>query len=435
MQVNVEEVSPVQKRISIEIPAERVDAEIDKVYANIQKKAKLQGFRPGKAPMQLIKRSYSDAMREEVMRRFFEQTLYQAIDEHKLEPVDAPVVESDPLVAGSPFKYSALVEVMPQILLNDYEGLAVNREKYAPSPAAIEGELKRMQENMAQLAPEEDGTAVENGHVVILDYTFSVDGIPEEDSSEQDAQVEVGANRLLPGFESQLVGMKVGENREISITLPDEYRNPQAAGKQAVFSVTLKEVKRKELPELDDEFAQQFGEYETLEDLRAKMSEYREKHETDRIAAAVREQLVKALVEKNPLDVPESMVKRQLEVMLETLKNRLSSQRMTMETMGLNEEEFRTHFREAAVEKVKGGLLLMALVEKENISSTEQDLEQRYEKISGGNPDMLTRVRDYYASNRQALNALHSEIKEEKAIELLLQKAAVTEVEPQAVEE
>ena len=429
MQVNVEEISPVKKRISIEIPAERVDSEIDKVYANIQKRAKLQGFRPGKAPMNLIKRSYSDAMREEVMRRFFEQTLYKAIDDHKIEAVDAPVVESDPLEPGSPFKYSALVEVMPQILLGEYEGLAINREKYTPNPDAIEGELKRMQENMAQLVPVADGAAVENGQVAILDYTFTIDGMPEEESSEEDAQVEVGANQLLPEFEAQLVGLTSGESKVITVTIPEGYRSEAAVGKQGTFSVTLKEIKQKELPALDDEFARQFGDYETIDALRAKMAEYREQHEQDRIAGAVKEQLIKALVEKNPLDVPDSMVKRQLDHMLQTLKTRLQNQRMTMENMGLNEEEFREHFRDAAAEKVKGGLLLMALVEKENISVSDEDYEKRYETFAGANPEMLGRVRDYYAANTQAKNNLASEIKEEKAVELLMQKAVITEVD------
>lgn len=432
MQVHVEEVSTVQKRINIEIPAERVDAEIEKVYAGIQKKAKLQGFRPGKAPMQLIRRTYSDAMREEVMRRFFEQTLYQAIDEHKIEPVEAPTVESDPLEPGAPFKYSALVEVMPQILLKDYEGLEITRERYTPNPDAIEGELQRMRENMAQLAPAADGVTVENGHIAILDYTFTVEGIPEEDSSEDDAQVEVGANRLLPGFESQLVGMKAGESRDIAVTLPEGYRNSAAVGKDGVFHVTLKEIKCKELPELDDEFAQQFGDYETLEDLRAKMFEYREKHETDRITGDIREQVIQALIGKNPLDVPDSMVRRQLEYMLENLKNRLKSQRMSLEMMGLDEKGFNERFRDAAADKVRGGLLLLALVEKENISVEDGDLEKRYETLAAGNPDMLDRIREYYASNRQAQNTLASEIKEDKAIELLLSKAVITEVDPPA---
>jgi trigger factor len=429
MQVTVETINPVTKKVFIEIPAERVDAEIEKTYAGIQKKAKLQGFRPGKAPLQLIKRTYSDTMRDEVMRRFYEQTLFKALDEHKIEPVDSPTIESDHLEQGAPFKYSAVVEIMPEILLNSYTGFEVSKEKFILNPENIEGEIKRMQENMAQLIPLDEDAVVENGHSVTLDYDFSINGFPEESSSAQEAELEVGAQKMPAGFEEQLVGMKCGEAKVISITLPEGYRTKEAAGKEGVFAVTLKEVKRKELPALDDEFAQQFGEYETMDQLRAKMSEYMEKQESERIENELKERIIQVLIEKNPLEVPQSMVKRQLDHMLENLKNRLKGQRMSIEMMGLDDDGFRLRFRDSAEDKVKGGLLLMALVEKENISVSDEDLAQRYELISAGNPDMLGRIKDYYSTNKNALNSIISEIKEDKAIRFLLDNAVVTEIE------
>ena len=429
MQVTVETVNPVTKKVSIEIPAERVDAEIEKAYTGIQKKAKLQGFRPGKAPMQLIRRTYSDTMRDEVMRRFYEQTLFKALDEHKIEPIDSPSIESDVLEQGAPFKYSALVEIMPEILLNEYTGFEISKEKFALNPDNIEGEIGRMQENMAQMIPLDEGALVEPGHTVTLDYTFSVEGFPEEGNTAEDAELEVGSNRMVPAFEEQLVGMKCGEQKEIRITLPEDYRNKDAAGKEGIFQITLKEIKRKELPALDDEFAQQFGEYETMEQLRAKMAEYLEKQETERIENELKERVIQALIQKNPLDVPQSMVKRQLDHMLENLKNRLKGQRMSIEMMGLDDDGFRLRFRDSAEDKVKGGLLLMALVEKENITAGDDDLAERYEQIAAGNPDMLGRIKDYYSSNKSARNSLISEIKEDKAIRFLLDKAVITEVD------
>ena len=429
MQVTVETVNPVTKKVFIEIPAERVDAEIEKTYANIQKRAKLQGFRPGKAPMNLIKRTYSDAMRDEVMRRFFEQTLFKALDEHKIEPIDTPAVESDPLEQGTPFKYRAVVEIMPEILLSDYTGLEVKKEKFVLNQESIEGEIKRMQENMAQLVPLDENAAVEEGNIVSMDYDFSVEGFSGESSNAQDAELEVGAKRMPEGFEEQLIGMKCGESKTITITLPEGYRTKEAAGKPGVFIVTIKEIKRKELPELNDEFAQQFGEYETMEQLRAKMTEYLEKQETERIENELKERVIQALIEKNPLDVPQSMVKRQLEHMLENLKNRLKGQRMSLEMMGLDEDGFRLRFRDSAEDKVKGGLLLMALVEKENVTATDEDLQARFEQIANGNPEMLARVKDYYQANKNAQHSLTSEIKEDKAIRFLIDNAVVTEVE------
>ena len=429
MQVHVEDISSVQKKITIEIPAERVNKEIDKAYSAIQKKAKIQGFRPGKAPMQLIKRTYSDAMRDDVMRRLYQETLYKALDEHKVEPLDAPTIESDILEPGIPFKYSAIIEVMPQILLNEHTGLIVKKEIYVSKPESIDGELKRMQENMAQLIPLEEGAIVENGHTVSVDYSIVVDGSPEENSGNQSAEVEIGSNRLIPGFEEQLIGLKSGESKEFTLDLPAGGDGTESAAKRGLFSVKVNEIKRKELPELDDEFAQQFGEYDTMDELRAKMVEYHEKHEKERIENEFKERLIQELIRKNPLDVPESMVKRQLDHMFENLKNRLKSQQMSLEMMGLDAEGFRARFRDDAIDKVRGGLLLMALVEKENITVSDDDLTAHYEKIAAGNPDMLDRIKEYYTSNQNAKNSIISEIKEDKAISYLIEHAVVTEVD------
>jgi trigger factor len=234
---------------------------------------------------------------------------------------------------------------------------------------------------------------------------------------------------MVPGVEEQIVGMKCGETKEIRVTLPEDYRNKAAAGKEGIFQVTINEIKSKELPELNDEFAQQFGDYETMEQLRAKMSEYLEKQESERIENDLKERVIQALIQKNPLDVPQSMVKRQLDHMLENLKNRMKSQHMSMEMMGLDDDGFRLRFRDSAEDKVKGGLLLMALVEKENITAGDDDLAERYELISGGNPDMLGRIQEYYSTNKAARNSLISEIKEDKAIRFLLDNAVVTEVD------
>lgn len=429
MQVQVETINPVTKKINIEIPAELVDVEIEKAFAAIQKKAKLQGFRPGKAPMALVKRTYNDAMNDDVMRRLYDTTLYKALTDNKIEPIDTPIVDSGTVKQGTPFKYSAVVEVMPEILLKDYTGLEITKEKYVLNQDSIEGELKRMQENMGQLVPVEEGAAVENGHVVLVDYSFSVEGCPEETTSAENAEVQVGAQLLMPGFEEQLVGMKCGESREVKVILPEGYRTPAAAGKEGVFQVTLKDIKRKELPELNDEFAQQFGDYETIDQLRAKMAEYHQKQELDRLEAELKERTVTALVAKNPLDVPNSMVKRQLEHMLDNFKNRLKSQRMTMEMMGIDDDAFRVRFADLAVEKVKGGLLLMALVEKEDISISEEEIEQKYEEMAAGNSEMLGRIKDFYSSNSNGKHSLISEMKEDKAIRFLIDNAVITEID------
>jgi len=429
MQVQVEEISSVKRKVSVEVPAERVNAEIEKTYAGIQKKATLSGFRKGKAPMQMIKKFYRSAMQDEVMRRLYEQTLFPALEDHKIEPVEAPLIDDIALIEeGTPFKYSALIEIMPQILLQEYKGLAVKKERYNADAKAVEGEIERMRENMAQLVPVEEG-AVENGMVLTVDFTMTVPEHPEEETSGQDASVEVGTGRLLPGLEEGLLGMALGETKEINVTMPSDSPNTEVAGKQGVFKITLKEMKKKELPELNDEFSQQFGDFETLEEMRTKLGEMREQHELDRIATDLKTRIIDALIEKNPLEVPDAMVRRQVEFMLDNFKNRLKGQNMSLEMMGLDENGFRQRFWSEAAQKVKGGLLVMALVEQENIAVEESDFEARYAKIAAGNEGMLEQIKQFYANQANARNSLIAEIKEDKAIAYLLENAVITEVD------
>lgn len=428
MQVNIEEISPVKRKVSVEVPADKVATEIEKTFANIQKKATLSGFRKGKAPIHMIKRFYHGAMQDEVMRRLYEQTLFPALEQHKIEPVDAPLIDEMATVEeGAAFKYTALVEIMPMILLQDYKGLQVKKEQYQPSPEAVEAEIERMRNNMAQLEPLEDGV-VASGQVLTVDFSFKMPEHPEEETSGTDTQIEIGGAPLLPGLEEGITGMSIGDTRDVQIVFPEGHSKPEIAGKSGTFTITVKEIKKKDLPDLDDDFAQQFGDFDTMEDMRTKLSEMREKQELERISADFKHRVVDALIEKNPLDVPDSMVKRQLDFMIDNLKQRLERQRFTLEMMGMTEETLRQRYAAEAVQKVKGGLLVMALVEKENISVSDEDLEARYVEIAAGNDDMLPRIRDFYSNQPNVKNSLIAEIKEDKAIAFLIENAEISEL-------
>ncbi len=432
MQVKVEEISPVKRKISIEVPVERVNDEIHKAYTGIQKKATLSGFRKGKAPMQMVKKFYRGTMQDEVMKRLYEETLFPALEKHKIEPVDAPLIDDMELVTeDEPFKYSAMIEVMPRILLTDYKGLNVKKERYVEDENAVKAEIERMRQNMAQLIPVEDEDGeVEKGMVLTVDYSSSVSGNPEEDSNGKDVTIDLSTGDLISGLEDGLIGMRIGESKSIDVTLPENSKNKEIAGKPGIFSVTLKEIKRKELPDLDDEFAQQFGDFETLDEMKAKLAEMREKQELDRIQNELKAGIIDALIEKNPLEVPESMVRRQLDFMLENFKNSFKGQKLSLEMMGFNEDTFRKRFWDEAVRKVKGGLLVMALVEQENIVVEQTDLEARYAEIAADNEDMIARIEEFYKVQTNARNSMIAEIKEDKAIDFLIKHAVITEFEP-----
>ncbi|CAG1000182.1 partial Trigger factor, partial [Anaerolineales bacterium] len=295
MTSTVESLSSVKKKISFEIPAERVSTEIDKVFGQIQKRAAIKGFRKGKVPRTLVEQNYGSMMEGDVLKNLFDETYFKALADHKIFPVSHPLIESDEVKRGAPLKYSATVEVLPEIEVKDYAGLHVKKEKFVSDDAPVEARLNEMREGMAVLKPLEEGKSAENGHFVVIDFVGSVDGIPFEGGSAESYQLELGSGRFIPGFENQLVGVKAGEQTTVAVTFPKEYGNEDLAGKQASFAVTVREIKVKELPELNDEFAMQFGEFETFDQLKAKLVELHEKQEIDRIKADLQDRLVKAL--------------------------------------------------------------------------------------------------------------------------------------------
>lgn len=427
MNAKIEDLSPVKKKISFEIPSERVDSEIEKVYAHIRKYAAIPGFRKGKAPLSFIERHYSDRMTEDVLKNLVNETYFKAIQEHKIVPVDSPEIESGELRKGSPLTYSATVEVMPEVVAKDYAGLEVVREKFVMDESMVESRLAQLRENMARIEPVEESRPVAKGDFVIFDFKGFVGGEPIENGEAQGYQLEIGSGQFIPGFEDQLVGVKPGDEKEISVTFPESYGSNELAGKEATFEVKVNEIKEKVLPELNDDFAKDMGDFETLEELRQKIVETYEKQERDRIDAEFRDRLIGSLVERNQIDIPEAMIQRQLQYMLENAKNRLSQQRMTMEMMGLDDETFNTQYRDAAISQIRGDLLLDAVARQEGVTVEEQDIEAEIGKLAAAVGQPVDVVKKYYSSPQGKEN-LSARVREEKVISFLKEKGSVTEV-------
>lgn len=428
MQINVEALSKVKKKISFEIPADRVTAEIEKAYDQIRKQVAIKGFRKGKVPQAMLEKHYSDRMADDVLKNLVNDTYFSTLKEHKIYPVSHPVIDSDELKKGEAFTYSATVEVFPEIEVKDYAGLAVKKEKYVRDEAVIEKRLEEMREGMAQLEPVE-GRPAAQGDFVTIDFKGFLNGVPFAGGEATDHVLELGSGRFIPGFEEQLTGMEVAAEKDIVVTFPAEYGSEELAGKEVTFTVKLKEIKVKELPPLDDEFAKQFGEFETLADLKAKLTEMHDLREKDRIDADLRDRVVKALIEKNDIEVPETMVERQLDMMLESTKRRLANQKLSLAIMGLDDESYKVQFKSVAEQQVKGSLLLDALSGQEKITVGEADVEARLKKIAEENGQPFERINAYYKQNQQALDGLVSQVKEDRVVEFLLDKATVTEVE------
>jgi trigger factor len=430
MQINVESLSSIKKKINFEIPAQQVSAEVDKAYAEIRKHAAIKGFRKGKVPMALIEKHYGEKMAEDVVKSLVNDSYFKAIDEQKLNPVAYPEIQSEMLKPGESFKYSATVEIFPEVEVKDFEGLEVVKEQLpADDGAAVEARLKEMRESMAQLVPAPEGHAAQLGDFVTFDFEGSLDGVPFEGGAAEDFQLELGSGRFIPGFEEQMVGFGAGSNGTVKVTFPEEYGNAELAGKPAEFAVSVKEIKVKELPELNDEFAKGFGEeFETLDQLKQKLAELNKGQEERRIQNELRDRLIKALIEKNDLEVPEAMVGRQVSLMLENTKQRLQSQRLSLEMMGLTEDGYKEQFREVARDQVKGALLLDAIAEKQKLEAADEDVAAQVKEIAEATHQDADKVANLYRTNERAKESLVTQIREDKAIKFLLERAKITEL-------
>lgn len=431
MQVNVEAISSIKKKINFEIPAESVDLEIGKVYDQIKKRAVVPGFRKGKVPQSLIEKHYQGQMEGDVVKNLFQSSYFAYIQENKIFPVDYPEIETDTLVQGAPFKFSATIEVFPEIEVKKFENLEVSKEKFAYKAEVVEQRLQQMRESVAQLQPAEVGHVASNGDAVIIDFTGYLGDEPFENGAATDYQLELGSGSFIPGFEEQVVGMRSGEEKRITVTFPEAYQNKELAGNPVDFVVSVKEIKVKVLPELNDEFAQGFGEFNNVEELQAKLKELYEKQEMERIEHDFQDKLISALIESNPVEVPGALVARQLESMLENAKKRLSYQQMTLEMMGLDDARYREQFRTVAESQVKGSLLLEALGNQEGIAVDDQDIEARVKQIAEDSNQDFAKISAYYLSNSNAKESLRAQLREEKVLKFLAGKAKISEFERQ----
>lgn len=427
MNVQIEDVSSIKKKLSFEVAAEQVDAEIKKTYQKIAKTAKVKGFRPGKIPQAVLEKYYAPQMEEQVLGRLINDSYFKALVEHRIAAVSDPeIVESSPLEKGKAFSYEAEVEVKPEIEVKDYTGLVLQKEKFEPDPKVVEDRLEELRAGRSQMEVTSREEA-RGGDFVVIDFEGFVDGEAFEGGKAEGHVLELGSGTFIPGFEEQLEGMKRGGEREIEVTFPEEYGNKELAGKPATFKVVLREIKEKVLPTLDDEFAKGFG-VESFDKLKEEIDSSYRTQETNRIEGDLRERLMTALIERNPVEVPEAMVSGQLDYMLGNVRNRMQSQGMSLEMLGMNEESFKQMYRETAVKQVQGSLILEAVAKQEDIKVEDSEIDGKLEEVAAMANAPLEAVKKHYAET-DARRGLIMQIAEEKVVRFLLEKSTVDEVD------
>jgi len=428
MNVTVEDLSSIRKKLSIEIAAERVATEIEKTYAKIAKSASIKGFRKGKVPRRLLEQQYADRMGVEVAENLIKGSLYEAMVAQKVNPVAAPeIVETAPVDAEKAFTFAAEVEIYPEVVASGYEGLQLEKEKVVFDELVVAERLNQLGESRTTLEVSSRKKARE-GDTVILDFEGFRDGVAFANGSATDYQLELGSGSFIPGFEDQVVGMRRDEEREISVTFPENYGAQELAGKPVVFKVVLKEIKEKVAPKIDDDFAKELG-LESLAELRQRIHEDSLRELTEKAEGRLQEQMMDQLVAANSFDVPEVMIENQLKDLKENFSQRLKSQGLSLKMLGMDDAGFASSYRDLAQKQVRGELILAAVAKQENIQVEEQDLEEKFQMLATQSKVSTEQVANYF-KNPQAREGLSGQVLHEKVVAHILSRAKVTEVEP-----
>ena len=414
-------------KLEITIEAEKFENAIKKVYFQNAKYFNIPGFRKGKAPMNIVEKYYgAQIFYEDAFNEVATEAYDEALKENKIEAVSRPEVDIIQMEKGKDLIFTAVVQTKPEVELGKYKGIEISKVEYTVEDKDIEHELGHMQEHNSRLVTVDD-RPLENGDTATIDFEGFVDGVAFEGGKAEGHELEIGSGTFIPGFEDQLVGMKIDEDKEIKVTFPKEYFSKDLAGKEATFKVKLHEIKKKELPELDDEFAKDVSEFDTLDELKKSIKEKLEKSNEQRAKYETEDAAIKAVCEKAKLDIPSGMIDLEVDNMLKDFEQRLSYQGLNIEQylkmIGKTEEEMRKEYEPQAIEAIKSRLVLEAIIKAEKIEASEEEIKSKMEEMAKNYGKKV----DELSKNENLKNYLEEGIKSEKALEFIVKNAKYVE--------
>ncbi len=381
--------------LKIQVSNDTFEKAMQKAYDKVKKNINIPGFRKGKAPRKIIELHYGEGVfYEEVINQICPEEYDRAIHDHNIEPVDQPSIDIEKIGKGEGLVFTATVVVKPEVTLGEYKGIEVEKKEYNVNEEDIDQEIERLRDRNARLVSVE--RPVKDGDTVIIDYAGYMGDIQFQGGTAEKQNLVIGSNQFIPGFEEQLIGAKSGEEVEVKVTFPKEYHAKDLAGKEAIFKVKIHEVKEKELPELDDEFAKDVSEYDTLEELKKDIKEKLEKTAKDKEEREFKDEIVKKVVENAKIDIPEVMITHQIDHMLNDFNYQLQMQGLNMDTYlqytNSRIENIREQMKENAYNRVKTQLTLEAIEKIENIEATPEEIEDEIKKQAekyGIEPDKI----------------------------------------------
>lgn len=415
---------PCKVNIMVEIAKENVIERSENVFAQIQRSAVLPGFRQGKVPAALVKKNFADIARDEILQKMIPEAIEQITKENNLISVSQAEIAELDFDFARELKFKVFFEVKPEIVLQDYKGLPIEKEKLEITDKEVAAALENLRQRAAQLVVATHDTAKENDYLVI-DYELFNEGQAVPNGKSENVVMLAQDSQALPGFIAQLIGIKKGEQKDITITLPADFQRKELASKEVVFKVVLKEIKQKKLPELNDDFAKELGENLTLEQLKEKLKNNLEKQKEASIKKDLEGQIVKILLEKHDFPLPDSLVEKQIEFLIARTKQFVAQQGRTVEEMGLTDEIMRAKVKNDAQNQVKTFLLLEEIGRRENLTVTDEDINQEIEKTIVESTQPAEAVREYFTKYH---NQIVSQLEDEKVFKFLLDNAQIKEV-------
>jgi trigger factor len=426
MKANWEKIEKNVGVLDVEIDAEQVATALDKAFRKVVAKANVPGFRKGKVPRVIFESRFGvESLYQDAIDILLPQAYTEAVEQTGIEPIDRPEVDVEQFAKGQTFKFKAKVTVKPEVKLGEYKGIEAPAAETEVTEEEIGKELERLQQRHAELVVVDEGTA-QQGDTTVIDFEGFLDGVPFEGGKGENYSLELGSGSFIPGFEEQVVGLNIAEEKDINVTFPENYQAENLAGKPVVFKVKLHEIKRKNLPALDDEFAKDVSEFETLEeykqDLAAKLKERKEKD-----AEAARETaVIDKAAEAAEVDVPEVMIDTEIEQMMKDFESRLRMQGMNLDLYyqfsGQDEAALKEQMKVDAAKRVRNNLVLEAIAKAENLEISESDVEEELANLSKMYNRPAEELRTIFASNGY-LDTLNSDLKVRKAVKFIIEQS------------
>ncbi len=422
--IKVEEISPVKKKISFEIPWEEVKRELDAAYRTVGKKARVKGFRPGKTPRHILETYFREDAEGEAVQSLVNRSFEEAMQSNGIVPVARPEIDQQGIRPDQSFAYSATVEVEPVVEPLGYTGLELKREDAAVTDQDMENRLEELRNMYSSIEDVEEGRTVRNGDFLVIDFEGRLDGNARQELTEAGFRIEVGSKRLVPGFEDALVGMKKGESKEFTVQFPGDYHVKEFASQDITFHVTVRDLKVKVLPALDDQFVKNFERYESLEALKADIRKSLEQEKAARAKANLRKTINDRLLELNAFDVPEAYVERQIFSMMIEYQRRMVMSGMDPDNAAKVAANLHDQFRDEAARLVRAGILLQKIAEKEAIAVDAAEIDDRIREMAARYGRDFESMKASYEKDNLT-ERLKDQILEEKTLDFIESRANI----------